>query len=112
MNADEAWVYKGETNDPDLWHELDAGQLAVPDGPVLVRVWAKRFKSNSPDAERFIHDPLGMMVDAGVPDLTSDSTVTTVVTHHQRRLLKHPMIVVAIIALGTASVLVTIYKAP
>lgn len=52
-------------NDTSGWKELDVTGLQSGDGsPVPIRLLVNRFKSSSPDAEEFIHDPLQALIDA------------------------------------------------
>lgn len=103
---------EGSENQTLGWDELNVGPLALVDDTVLFRLWRARFNSGSTDAERFIHDPLGAMIEGGVREVTREFTVTTICVNHERMLLKHPMIVLALVSLETATVVLTIYKAP
>ena len=83
-----------QNNDTNGWIEIDEVsklQSLVDQSPIPFRLFANRFKSSSPDSEDFIHDPLGVLIQAetnGVIQglgLNRDKwTVTThVVNHHQ-----------------------------
>ena len=85
-------------DEPSPW----LSRAQVPGGPSLARTTrrrsrsqlvAKRFKSSSAGVLRFIHDPLGVLIDAqGAGDifqdveLTSEWKVTTHVVNHHRTL--------------------------
>ena len=47
-----------------------------------------KFKSSSPEAEEFIHDPLSALIAAGIPDVHAKSRVTSTILHHERGLRK------------------------
>jgi hypothetical protein len=85
-----------EDNDTSGWIELqEISQLkSVVDqseqAEIPFRLFANRFKSSSQDSEDFIHDPLGVLIqaetDGAITDLglSREWKVTThVVNHHQ-----------------------------
>jgi hypothetical protein len=87
-----------EDNDTNGWIELtEISQLKseVEQDPLQAeipfRLFANRFKSSSQDSEDFIHDPLGVLIQAEKDGVIKDLglrretwTVTThVVNHHQ-----------------------------
>lgn len=101
-----------EANDTSPWIALDVSGLAAnnslePWRPIAVL--AKRYKSSSPDSERFIHDPLRIMMrDANDPTndgnarealgmITEAWHVSTIVVNHQATLsIRHVSVIAAL----------------
>jgi hypothetical protein len=101
-----------EDNDTSPWIMLDVSRLEAnnslePWRPIAVL--AKRYKSSSPDSEKFIHNPLRtMMSDADDPTndanarealgmITEDwHVITTVVNHHLTLSIRHVSVIAAL----------------
>jgi hypothetical protein len=90
-------------NDTNGWIEIDVSGLTPtksddpPETRVLpYRLLGNRFKSSSPDCELFIHDPLGVLLDARdngsdqvrdvLRDVDEDWRVTTFLVNHEATL--------------------------
>jgi hypothetical protein len=99
MLGDDGTSYgDGEPNDSSPWIEWRGFErVASDDGSwTPIRVLGKRYKSSSPDAEAFIHDPLTVMMrdaqrdDAGEVEalrlITPEWHVSTLVVNHQATL--------------------------
>lgn len=88
------WKWEPVDNDTNGWVELDISALRPRDGTEIpFRLIANRVKSSSPECERFIHDPLGALLEAQATDkalqalqLTRDWRVTTIVVNHHHTL--------------------------
>ncbi|MFI5260917.1 MAG: hypothetical protein ACHQZR_00015 [Candidatus Limnocylindrales bacterium] len=99
-----------EPNDSSEWIQLELTDLKPTDGsPIPFRVLAKRLKSSSPDSERFIHDPLQVLVEE-IDEVGDDWHVTTFVVNHHRTLSRIYMYVMVTVAPVEKTVGVTIYK--
>lgn len=96
-----------EPNDSSRWIELDLSGLAPP--PIRFRLFAKRLKSSSPDAERFLHDPLRVLVEE-IDEVRDDWHITTFIVNHHRTLSRIHLYVMAVVAPDEGTVAVTIYK--
>jgi hypothetical protein len=80
----------------NTWVEL--GALDPEQQPMIehspMRRFTIKFKSSSPEAEAIIHQPLGVLLEHGVPGVTEhgvpgvteESRITSVVLHHERGL--------------------------
>ena len=72
----------------NVWAEL--GVLDPGHQPVIEHSPMRRFtiklKSSSPEAEAIIHQPLGVLLEDGVPGVSERSRISTVVLHHERGL--------------------------
>lgn len=110
MESNEGWTWEPDYEEPAGWEEMDASRLAPPDRALPFRLFSNRFKSSSPECERFIHDPLGAMIAAAVPGVTSDSRVTTIVINHDKTLSRVHLIVLALVAAETGIVILTLFK--
>lgn len=65
--------------EPPSWEDDGTQQDRKP------RLFAAKFESSSHEAERFLHDPLSLLREAGI-DVPDGAYVTTQVINHHRRL--------------------------
>jgi hypothetical protein len=118
-NGSTPWLTPGQENDPGGWIELGLDALRSdrddPPMPIPFRLFARRFKSSSPDAEWFLHDPLGVLLrerPPGFPSITDEWHVTTFIVNHHRTLSWVHKFVLAIVSEDEKTVALTIYKQP
>lgn len=72
----------------NVWVELgalDPAQQSIIEHSPMRRFTVK-FRSSSPEAEAIIHQPLGVLLEHGVPGVSEESRISTVVLHHERGL--------------------------
>jgi hypothetical protein len=105
----------GNANDTAGWHEIDLSMLAPANGPVPYRLLVNRFKSSSPDSERFIHDPRTEIMNArgdvdAFTDVNEDWHVSTFVVNHHRTLSVRHVYVQAIVSDTEGTIGLTILK--
>ena len=116
------WLTPGQEDDSSAWIELQLDGLVSsrddPPMPIPFRLFAKRFKSSSPNSEWFLHDPLRVLaseLDLGpdAPYRIDDSwMVTTFVVNHHRKLNRIHLFATAVVAPDERTVALTIYKQP
>ena len=107
------WLTSEEENEPSGWLELGLDGLGLPGTEVPFRLFARRFKSSSPDAEWFLHDPLGMLLEERAfadSGFNRSWKITTFVVNHHRTLSRIQLSTMAVVAPEEQTVALTIYK--
>ena len=86
------WIWNRVDNETSDWVEFDLTPIQSTDGTdVPYRLLVSRLKSSSPDSEAFVHDPLGVLIEAGSTvdafrDIDRSWDVATFVTNHDATL--------------------------
>ncbi len=104
--------------DSSGWVELDISALEPHDETSIpFRLVAHRFKSSTPECEAFIHNPLGVLLEAARTnatlrslELTPDWHVTTFVVNHHRTLSATHLYAMAAVDADEQTVGVTLVK--
>ncbi len=110
------WLTPGQEDDSSAWIELGLEGLVSqepPAMPVPFKLFAKRFKSSSPDAEWFLHHPVEALVDERAftdAGFNRGWHVTTFVVNHHQTLSRIHLFAMAVVAPEEETVAVTIYK--
>jgi hypothetical protein len=112
-NSSSPWLTPGVDNDSSDWIPLDLRDLAPSDrSPIPFRLFAKRFKSSSPDSEWFLHDPLKVLMSELDLDPEIAWHITTLIVNHHRKLSFIHLFAMAVVAHEEGTVALTIYKMP
>ena len=112
-NGSSPWLTPGIEDDSSEWVPLNLRGVAPSDGsPIPFDLFAKRFKSSSPNSEWFVHDPLKVLRDELGLDPEKDWHVRTFVVNHHRTLSRIYSFAMAVVAPAEETVALTIYKMP